>query len=74
MDPVQAANDAMRSGQELLLVLFIGVPALALALVFLDRGLRRRARDRERHLRALEQIARSQHVANAREDQPGRDS
>lgn len=67
MDPVQAANDAMHSGQLLLLLVVIGIPALFLAIVFISEAAKRRARERERHLRALERIAK------ASEDQVRRD-
>lgn len=54
----------------------VGVIALIavvfVTIVFLSQASKRRARDRERHLRALEAIARSQHVADPREQQrPG---
>lgn len=53
--------------------LIVGLAVLFVTIVFLDRASKRRARDRERHLRALEKIA-AQNVANSRQDQPGRDS
>jgi hypothetical protein len=49
------------------------VAVLFVTIVFLDRASKRRGRERERHLRALERIARAQDVANSRQDQPRRD-
>ncbi len=53
------------------LVLVLAV--LFVTIVFLAEAQKRRGRERERHLRALERIARAQDVANARQDQPRRD-
>lgn len=61
----------MDTGSLAYVLVFAGA-VLFVTIVFLSEYSKRRARDRERHLRSLERIA--QNVAESRQDQPGRNA